>query len=131
MSAGVRQAINDIPNPVKYQVTYHDNDDPQNPGRWGVYEPSQHAVYIGASAHAAGLPTVRYTVAHETGHAYYWQVFDDGQRFNVAVTMALLGAANPEEGFADCVSVLWNMGAVYEYWRCPDLALAYVRSVVL
>jgi hypothetical protein len=125
----VVQAIEAVPQRVKFTVNYEQRDDPNNPGHWGSYDEALNTVFIGEKTRGH-FEVIRYVVDHETAHAFYWQVLTDAERAAVDSTLGVPNGVIPKEGFADCVAKLWGSPALYAYWDCPADALAYVQSVV-
>jgi hypothetical protein len=125
----VIRVIEDIPNRVKFQVSYEQRDDPSFPGRWGSYDQALNTVFIGDKTRGR-LDVIRYAVDHETAHAFYWQVLTDAERATVDRTLAVPRGVDPKEGFADCVAKLWGSPSLYAYWDCPAEAVAYLQGIV-
>jgi hypothetical protein len=125
----VVQAIEAVPQRVKFQVNYEQHDDPRYPGHWGSYDIALNTVFLGEKTRGHD-DIIQYVIPHETAHAFYFQVLTDAERATVDSTLGVPAGVAPKEGFADCVAKLWGSPALYAYWDCPAEALAYVQSVV-
>ncbi|MBM3675901.1 MAG: M1 family metallopeptidase [Actinobacteria bacterium] len=96
-------------------------------GHWGVYEVGTNRVWIGPDAFASP-ERLRYVLAHEVGHAWYFRVAtpDERARLNAAVTDTGQGAS---ERVADCIAIQWG-ATISHYWPCPEPARAAVGTIL-
>lgn len=123
-------AIARIPNTVTRTTTYTTAPCPNRPT--SCYSVDTRTVYIDPT-----LPGVHldYMVAHETGHAYYYQRMTTQEQAAADAAMVDYGfAGDPQEGFADCAAAVWGEpagpGTGRGYWACPAAAVAYAASMI-
>jgi hypothetical protein len=105
-------------------------DAPAAPGHWGVYEATTNTVYIGRGAFASWA-RLRYVVAHELAHAYYFQVASAEGRaaLDGAVAAGPAVAGGAPELVADCTAILWG-ATTWHYWSCPSPSRDAVAGLV-
>lgn len=123
-------AIARIPNTVTRSTTYTTAPCPNRPT--SCYSVDTRTVYIDPTLPAVHLD---YMVAHETGHAYYYQRMSTAEQTAADVAMVGYGfTGDPQEGWADCAAAVWGepAGPGYGrgYWACPAPAVVYAASVI-
>lgn len=97
------------------------------PGHWGVYERSANRVWVGTGAFAQPA-RLRYVVAHELGHAWYYVAASPAQRARLDAAVGGAGA-EAAEWVADCIAFHWGADQSH-YWGCPEPARAAVGSIL-